>query len=102
MAAPTVQQIPQATGPNYEHDLIGLYDSIEDSVSARKAGPEIADFAQKIKLPSERASLELIKAKSFLVTSGLNRACPILKSIKKADLPTKLQSEFDDAIQSCP
>ena len=101
VAAPTIPQSPQATGPNYEHDLEGLYDSIVDSVSARKAAPEIADFAQKIKLPSERAILELSKAKSFLYTSGLNRACPIFKNIKKADLPSKLQSELDDAVQSC-
>jgi hypothetical protein len=92
---------PTTSGVSYEQDLDGLYESIVDSVSARKSAGEIADFAQKVKLPADLAALSLIKAKTHLVSSGLNRACPIFRSIKKADLPAKLKSELDDALQSC-
>ena len=95
-------QMPAVSGVSYEADLLALFESIGDSISARKALAEVSDWAPRATLPADRAILDLTKAKAFLMSSGLNRACPILKSIKRADLPAKLKSELDDAVQSCP
>ena len=96
---PTQTQNPAST--SYMQDIDQLYESIGDSVSAHKAQPEIADWAQKVTLPGDKAALELAKARAFLFTSGLNRACPIFRSIRKADLPSKLKTELDDGLSSC-
>ena len=102
---PATTSLPAAVSPkggvSYTGALAQLLDSVTDAASAARAERLLVSYRSKVSTRGDSAAIELIAAKSALLTGGAVRGCGILKRIDPTALSGRLKRELLEALPNC-
>ncbi len=105
---PASGSVPSALPPSgaaaavsYVTELDALDAQIQEKESALAVLKKVPDFKAKVTVPADAAYLTYIEGKAFLMSGSTDKACSVFKSVKKADLDSKYQSELADGLKDC-
>ena len=86
---------------SYGADLDALANSITDENSARAALRRLPDFESKVSLPQDKAALAFVEANATMWTVGAEKACRMMKNIRRDQLNAAKKSDLDEALKAC-
>ena len=105
---PASGSVPSASSPSgaaatvsYVTELDALDAQIQEKESALAVLKKVPDFKAKVTVPAEAAYLTYIEGKALLMSGSTGKACSVFRSVKKADLDSKYQSELADGLKDC-
>ena len=90
-----------AVAVSYGADLDALANSITDENSARAALRRLPDFESKVSLPQDKAALAFVEANATMWTVGAEKACRMMKNIRRDQLNAAKKSDLDEALKAC-
>ncbi|MDB4883442.1 MAG: hypothetical protein JWL95_2208 [Gemmatimonadetes bacterium] len=87
-------------GQSYATELLALERSIKDSASARAVGKQLSEWNRKVRLASDRATLQVVEAEIASVTDD-PAACKLWRRIVRDDVIDQLKNAYSESMKSC-
>ena len=97
--APGVTAAP--SDQSYSTELLALEGSIKDSISAVRIGKQLPEWSGKVKLASDRTTLQVLEAEVAAVTGDDESACKLWKRISRENVIEQLKHTYSESVKSC-
>ena len=98
---PPAGNVSGTVAVSYARDLEALYATVTDVESGRSALNKVGDLESKVTLPADKAALSLIEAMASNYAVGAEKACRMMKVVRRNDLPAAMKSDLDDGLKAC-